>query len=203
MDVVVAVHHRVFGVVGDRPEYVGEQQQPRHRRHIAELRGKRHRDAEAEGDAEIGLRDNEEALGERVAGGKKYGGKGQQPGQRVERQDQQKGGKRQPGGQPQRFALADLAAGERALPGAFDMLVDVAVGIVVDGASGGAHQRRAERKDQHDMPGRVPLARDPQSPQRRPQQQQNADGTMQTGELDIERKAFGKLHFYLNSKFIA
>jgi hypothetical protein len=32
MDVVVPVYHRVFGVVGDAPEYVGKQHPPRHRR---------------------------------------------------------------------------------------------------------------------------------------------------------------------------
>jgi hypothetical protein len=33
-------------------------------------RGEGHRDAEAEGDAEVGLRQGEEALGEGIAGGK-------------------------------------------------------------------------------------------------------------------------------------
>jgi hypothetical protein len=50
-------------------EDVGEQQPPGFGRHLAEVRGIGHRDAEAEGDAEVGLRNGEEALGEGIAGG--------------------------------------------------------------------------------------------------------------------------------------
>ena len=75
--VVVAVDHRVLGVVGEHPEQVADQQPPGERRHgagerrerpriAAAHRGEGHRDAEAEGDAEDRLRHREEALGERI-----------------------------------------------------------------------------------------------------------------------------------------
>ena len=43
-----AVDHRVLRVIGDRPEYVGGQQNQSFRRHLAPQRGVAHRNPEAE-----------------------------------------------------------------------------------------------------------------------------------------------------------
>ncbi|TNC96803.1 MAG: hypothetical protein FD121_1044 [Gallionellaceae bacterium] len=135
---------------------------------MAECRGERHRNAEAEGDAEVGLRDGEEAFGERVARGEEHSGEGQQPSQRIERQDEREGKQCQHDGQPQGLTFTHLAAGERAVLCALHMLVDVAVGIVVNRASGGAHQHRAEGEDDEDEPRGMSVACDPHCPQRGP-----------------------------------
>jgi hypothetical protein len=37
------------------------------------------------------------------------------------------------------------------------------------------------------VPDRMPRASDPHPPKRRPQQKQNADGTVQAGELHVQR----------------
>src|SRR2546423_6873943 len=54
--IVVAIHHRVFGIVGDRPEDVGKEQPPTLGRDGFEYCGVPHRNAEPERDSEIGLR---------------------------------------------------------------------------------------------------------------------------------------------------
>src|SRR6266581_943726 len=54
--IVVAIHHRVFGIVGDRPEDIDKEQPPTLRRDDAEYCGVPHRNAEPERDSEIGLR---------------------------------------------------------------------------------------------------------------------------------------------------
>lgn len=74
------------------------------------------------------------------------------------------------------------------------MPVNVTVSIVVDDTARRTHQHRADNKDERDVPGRITVPRDPYAPQRRPQQQQNADGAVQTGELDVEGEAFGEIH---------
>src|SRR6266852_1448081 len=64
--IVVAIHHRVFGIVGDRPEDVGKEQPPALGRDGAEYCRVPHRDAEAERDSEIGLRDRKKSLGQGI-----------------------------------------------------------------------------------------------------------------------------------------
>jgi hypothetical protein len=54
--IVVPVDHGVFGVVGERVAHVCREEQPAFRREALLDRGVGHRDAEAEGDAEVGLR---------------------------------------------------------------------------------------------------------------------------------------------------
>src|SRR5258706_774668 len=66
LDVVVAIDHRVLRIVRNRPKYVGEQQHPRERNNVVLVRGKRHRDTEAERDAEPRLRHPEHAFQERI-----------------------------------------------------------------------------------------------------------------------------------------
>ena len=152
LEVVLAVHHGVFGVVGYGPENVGQQHEPRDQRHFPGLCREAHGDAEAESDAEISLRDGEKALGEGVAGSQKQSGKGQQNGQFVEAHDEQKCADGERREQDQRFFLAHQSGGHGAVFCAFHMGVEIAVGIVVDDATGRAHQHRAEHKNPQDDP---------------------------------------------------
>jgi hypothetical protein len=64
--VVVAVDHRVLGVVGDDPQQVEREHPPAGPLDLPADRRERHRDAERERDAEERLRQREEALEERV-----------------------------------------------------------------------------------------------------------------------------------------
>jgi hypothetical protein len=148
--------------------------QAAHRHRVLDC-GKRHRNPEAEGDAEIGLRNREETLEVGIGAGDDHGRHRQLFGQRVERQDQAERGDGQQGGNRQRFLAADAAAGDGTLRGALDVLVEVLVGIVVHGAACRAHQQRAEREDRDQHPVRLAAGSQPQRAQRRPQQQQGAD----------------------------
>jgi hypothetical protein len=83
------------GVVSDGPQHVGAEQRPGDRRDLVELCGVRHRDAEAEGDAEPRLRHPEEALRERVGDGDRRRGEGKIDGEAVELQHDREGGQRE------------------------------------------------------------------------------------------------------------
>ena len=93
----------------------------------------------------------------------------------VERQHQKQRAEGQRGGDDERFPRRDLAARQRAIGGALDVRVEIAIGVVVDRAAGRAHQQRAEHEDADDDPRRRPERGEPQRGQRRPQQQQRAD----------------------------
>src|SRR6266849_5278827 len=73
--IVVAIHHRVLGIVSDRPEDVGKEQPPAFGRDGSEYCGVPHRNAEAERDSEIGLRNRKKPFGEGISRRKAEGGK--------------------------------------------------------------------------------------------------------------------------------
>ena len=160
--VVVAVDHGVFGVVGQHPEQVAEHQPPRLQRHAALHRRVGHRNAEAEGHAQHRLRHRDHALG--VGIDQRDGQRRKRPGNGggVGGQHQAEGDERQHGAHGQRFLHADEPAGHRALRGALDVAVELAVGHVVDAAAGRAHQDGAEREHHHQMPARKAARRQPQ-----------------------------------------
>lgn len=189
--VVIAVDHRIGRVVSNGPQHVGGQHQPRRRRHLVLHRGIRHRNAEAERNAQVGLRNRKEALEERIRAGNQHRRHRQPLGQRVERQDQREGDERQHGGHGQRLPGRDQAGGQRPFPGALDVLVEVAVGPVVDRAAGRAHQDGADHEDRHQRRRRVPIRRHPHGPQRRPQQQQRADRLVDAHQAGVERETAG------------
>ena len=83
------------------------------------------------------------------------------------------------GEQRQRFPGRHPAGGQRPFLGAFDVLVEIAIGVVVDHATGRAHQHGAEQEHQQHRPFRPAVGRQPQRPQRRPEQQQDADRLVQ------------------------
>ncbi|MCY1440470.1 hypothetical protein D9M71_567480 [compost metagenome] len=64
------------------------------------------------------------------------------------------------------------------------MPVEIAVRVVVDHAAGGAHQVHAEDEDQQVLQAGLALTGYPQGPERGPQQQIDADGLVQPGQLD-------------------
>jgi hypothetical protein len=55
------------------------------------------------------------------------------------------------------------------------MRIEIAVGEIVDHAAGRAHQHRPQHENPHHPPVRSAERRKPQPPQRRPEQQQDAD----------------------------
>src|SRR5712691_3936481 len=99
--IVVAIHHRVFGVVSDRPEDVGKEQPPALGRDGSEHCGVPHRNAEAEGDSEIRLRNRKKSLGQGIGRRKAERDKREKHRKPVERQHQPEGGKSQNRGENQ------------------------------------------------------------------------------------------------------
>ncbi|MCY1363112.1 hypothetical protein D9M69_498590 [compost metagenome] len=71
LQVVLAVGHCVVGVVGHRPQQVGDVQQPGGGRQLAGFGGEGHRHAPGEGGAQYHLRVEGVALHEGVAGGER------------------------------------------------------------------------------------------------------------------------------------
>src|SRR6185437_15557774 len=82
--------------------------------------------------------------------------------------------------------------GERALTSAFDVWVDIAVREVVDHTARGAHDDHAEREHDQHLLVRPARARDPECPQRRPQQQPCADRTVEARQARIFLEAAGQ-----------
>ena len=175
LHIVITVNHRVLGIVGDSPEDVGKQQPPCHRRQALEHRRETHRNAEAEGDAKISLRYCQKTFGERVTDGQQQGDHRQAPHHVVELDDQQKCTNGKYGCQQQCLLAAHPARGQGPLGRALDVTIKVDVDVVVDDASGRAHEQRAERENPDQPPSGSTASRDPERPQGRPQQQQRAD----------------------------
>ena len=171
VQVIVAVHHGVFGVVGQDPKQIAGQQQPGHRWHPALHRAKGHRNAKAKSDAQHRLRHRHDTLGIGVHHGHRQRGKRPINGGGIGRQHQAKGPQSQRCAYRKCFAHRHLAAGHRPLRGALDVAIKVPVGHIVDAAAGAAHEHRAQREHRQQMPARKAPCRQPQRAQRRPQQQ--------------------------------
>ena len=117
----------------------------------------------------------------------------------VQRQDQQKCAQAQARRQQQRFLGAHRPRGQRTVFGALDMRIEIAVGIIVDDATGGAHQHRAhDEYRQHHHAGN-PACGKPQPPQCRPQQQENADGLIQPHQFFVMAEALRERHYASSS----
>src|SRR5581483_12343165 len=65
--IILAIDHRILGVVGNRPRDLGRQQDPGNAGYLTNNGCIAHGNAEAEGNTEIGLRHEEEALGQGIA----------------------------------------------------------------------------------------------------------------------------------------
>ena len=174
-EVVLAIDHRVHGVVDDGPGHHAGEQQPRERRHRAGERGERHRDPPPEGDPEMDLRQVGPPLHERVARGEHGTGEGVQHGEPVQREHQCERDQAQGGEQPERLARPDLAARDGPVHRAAHVRIHPAVREVVDDAAGRAHHEHPDHEHRHHRCIGLALAGDPQRPQRRPQQQQGPD----------------------------
>ncbi|MNF81466.1 hypothetical protein D3C84_637380 [compost metagenome] len=182
--VVVAVGDRVVGVVGHRPQQVGQVQQAGRCRQAAGLGGEGHQDAPGIGRAEHHLRVVGVALHERVERGQRQGAARQPHGGGVGQQHQHEGHRHQRGEHQQRLAWGDPPAGQRTLAGALDVAVDAAVGEVVDRAAGRAGEDHAEGEDQQVGQRRHAACSDPQRGEGRPQQQVDADRPVQARQVD-------------------
>ena len=179
LQVVVAVDHRVLGVVGDDPEEVDREQHPRERRHVAAAprrtpSGCRTQNAMPE----ERLRQGEEALEERIDD------RDRRP--RERQSDRRRGWSTRTSRNAQnastaasheRLATAAISPAASGRPRVRSTCASKrAVGPVVDRAAGRAHQQRCPTtKIDSSARLRPARARDPQRRQRRPQQQQDAD----------------------------
>ena len=184
LQVVLAVGHRIVGVVGHRPQQVGEVQQPGRQRHLAGFGHERHGNAPGIGRPQHHLRVVGMALHEGVAGRQGQRAKRQVEGRQVGAQHQQQAEQQQSGEQAQRLALADPPTHQRALVRTRDMPVEVPVGIVVDHATRRTHQYHAADENQQIAPAGHTLGRHPQRPEGRPEQQVDANRAIQAHQLD-------------------
>ena len=185
LDVLVAVHHGVLGVVHHRPDDVGNEEQPAHRGHCVHHRGERHRDRPAERRAEHHLRQMRVALGERIDR-RQAGTRERQPdGELVGEQHQHEGKHQQAGEYDQGLARRHASCRDGSPGSAFHLWIEFAVGEIVDGTTGRAHGEHAQRKDRQQLHRREVGGCQPQRPPRRPQQEQGANGAIHAGQHEV------------------
>ena len=67
-DIVITIDHGVFGVVGDGPENIRQQQPPGQRRQFILATGKGHRNAKTERHPQVSLRYGKETFEQRITG---------------------------------------------------------------------------------------------------------------------------------------
>ena len=137
-----------------------------------------------------------EALGERIEGGDGDREQGQYLGVAIQLQHQRQRQRQQQREGAERLPHRQFAAGQRAVAGARNLRVNVAVGVVVDDATGGAHDEGAGDEYRDDDRIRPPVRRQPQRPQGRPQQQERADGPVKARqpEIGVPRGCAGRVH---------
>jgi hypothetical protein len=155
-------------------------------RHTQLHGGVGHGDAPGERQPEHGLRQGDVAFHQRIDHHQQHRRNGEQDGQYVlQRGQQAKGDQRHRHEQAQRVLRGHATGGQRALAGTRHMRVDVAVGIVIDGAARRAHEHGAADEHQQDMQARRAIRRQPQRPQRGPEEQQDADGPVQAHQDQV------------------
>jgi hypothetical protein len=69
------------------------------------------------------------------------------------------------------------------------MLIEVRIGHIVDTAACAAHEDRAQRENDDQMPARKPTRRDPQRRQAWPKQQQPSSRAIPADQIKIEGEA--------------
>ena len=184
LQIVLAVGHGVVGIVGHRPQQIGDVQQPGFRRQAAGFGGEGHRHAPGKSRTEHHLRVEGVALHEGVAGRQRQAAERQPDGGGVGEQHQHETHRHQHGEQQQCLARLDLATGQRTRLRSADVAIEVAVGVVVDHAASGTHQDHADDEDEQVLRARHAFGCHPQRPQGRPQQQIDADRLVQAHQLD-------------------
>ncbi len=155
-------------------------------RRTAVHRGERHRNAEAEGHAQHRLRHGHIPLGIGIDQRQHQAQHRPGDGGDVGREHQQEGHESEHGAHAQRFFHAHAPAGHRALRGALDVFVELAVGHVVDAAAGAAHEDGAGHEHQQQVQPRETARRHPEGRQRRPEQQQPAGGAVPADQIQVE-----------------
>ena len=157
--IVVAIDHGIFRIVGQDPEQIAQHQPQGLLRNVALRGGKGHGNAPAEGDAQYGLRHRHEPFGIRIGDADEQGGDGAEDGLPGCCQHQQKRNKSQNRTHGQCFSNTDPAAGDRALRRAFHMPVKFPIGHIVDAATRAAHEDGSPRENRQQMPARKPASR--------------------------------------------
>ncbi len=154
LDVIVAIDHRVFGVVCHHPEQVHCEEEPAAKRDRPVDGGESHRNAERKRDAQESLRKHEKALEKRIGDRDRQRRQRKQYQRAIEPQDQQEGAERQRRGDDKRLPRRDLALRQWPARRALDMRVEVAIGVIVERTARRAHQQRSERENADDDPRR-------------------------------------------------
>ncbi len=186
LEIVLAVAHGVERVVGDHPADVRRHQRSRLAPgHRAAHRRVGHGDAPGKRQSQVRLRQRVETLGEGIAGREPHRrqrqpkcGRRQAPGRRQRRQAQQHE-------QHQRLARRNPPRRDRPVPRTRHVRIEPAVRVVVDHAARRAHQHRARHEDCEQFDRRHATGRQPQGPQRGPEQKIDADGPMQAHQAGV------------------
>jgi len=93
------------------------------------------------------------------------------------------------GADGERFADADRARGHGSSRGALDVAIEVAVGDVVGGAAGAAHQERADDEHDEQVPAGEAFGGDPERGERRPEEQPRSGWPVPADEVEPQRHA--------------
>ena len=125
------------------------------------------------------------AFEKRIDDGNAQSGGSQQASGLVKENQQRSGHHAQRREQAQRLAEADHARGEGPVSGAFHVGVHLAVGDVVDHASGRPHEESTEHEYRQQHGGRKAAGCEPERGQGRPEKQQRADGPVEAHEAEI------------------
>ncbi len=185
LQIVLAIGHRVEGVVGHHPEQHRDEAKPRKLRHLAEHRGKAHRHRPGEGRAQAHLREMGDALEVGIAGGQEHRRHAEQHRQAIGEKDQSEGQERAPREEHERCPRREHPCCERAVAGAGHLRIEPAIGVIVDRTSGRPHQDYPEGEDDEDPRRRQSLSREPKPPPGRPEQKHRPHRPVHAREQEI------------------
>ena len=129
-----------------------------------------------------------DAFHQGIAGGQQQSGNGQQHRQQIGHQHEAEGGETQHQEERQRLRHRHVAGHEGSAPRATDAAIEVAVREVVDDAAGGAHQQGTEHENHQKIEIGDTLRRDPQGPERGPQEQKAANWPIPADEPEERRQ---------------
>ena len=185
LQIIVAIDHGIQRIVSHRPADIGQQQQPAAQRQRFADGGVGHRNAPTKRGAQYELRQMSDPLHKRIGPCQRQRRQRQPDGHRIQRQHQRERNQHQHHKQDLGLFFAHPAAGHWASGGTLHMAIDGAIGIIIHHTAGGTHQENPDHEHQQDRQRRHALPRQPQCPQRRPQQQQGANRFIDAHQMAI------------------
>ncbi|MNS86773.1 hypothetical protein D3C72_1206880 [compost metagenome] len=183
--VIAHVDIGVDAVVAHLPQHRAQPHRDGGQRHHVLRVGPGHQHAPVKADAQHHLRPVRDALAQRVDEDEGQHGQGQPAAHLVQEEQQRSADQQLAHQEPHGVLHRQLAAGQRTEARAFDVLVEVAVAHVVDGAADAAHQQRAQRKDDQPLQVGQPARGLNQRGNGGQQREPRADGPVQAAKAGV------------------